>query len=99
MPSQIAACSLILSINIYELDAEKSQPTGFFKNCMSHNGLLRLNTDIWNNQSMHELSGYSICDLTDCLHELSVFISTNLQPNRLECFDIAAIKSLQKYDS
>lgn len=48
-PSQIAACSLILSINIYELDAEKTQPTGFFKNCMGHNGLLRLNTDIWNN--------------------------------------------------
>lgn len=48
---------------------------------------------------MHELTGYSIRELVDCLNDLSVFISTNLQPNRLECFDIAAIKSLQQYDA
>ena len=29
-PSQIAASALLLSINIFELDREKTQPMGFF---------------------------------------------------------------------
>ena len=98
-PSMIAACALIISVNIYELDREKNQPVGFFKDCMGTGGLLRMNTDIWNNRTVHELSGYSILDLTDCLYDLSIFISTNLQPNRLECFDIESIKTLKQYDA
>ena len=43
------------------------------------------------------LTGYSINDLKECLYELATFISTNLQPNRLDTFDIEAIKTTQLY--
>lgn len=66
---------------------------------MGTNGLLRLNTDIWNNRTVHDLTSYSIQDLIECLYDLSVFISTNLQPNRLECFDVEALKTIQQYDA
>ena len=66
---------------------------------MGANGLLRMNTGIWNNQTMHEMSSYSVTDLQDCLYDLSIFISTNLQPNRLECFDVEALKSIQQYEA
>ena len=52
---------------------------------------MALNLDIWNNQTVHTLTGYSILDIKDCLHELAIFISTNLQPNRLENFDVEGI--------
>lgn len=96
-PSMVAASALIISVNIYELDREKNQPVGFFKDCMGSNSLLRMNTNIWNNRTVHDLTGYSVHDLQDCLYDLSIFIATNLQPNRLECFDIEAIKSLTLY--
>lgn len=58
----IAACSIILAINIFERDSKSAE--GFFKNCQSLvPGMLELNVDIWNNQTIHSLSGYSIEDL------------------------------------
>jgi len=39
----IAACSIILAINIYEKDLEKYKNKGFFKNCVVTNGLCELN--------------------------------------------------------
>lgn len=48
-PSIVAACSLILSINIYERDLERFQAKGFFKDCAVNNGLMALNVGIWNN--------------------------------------------------
>jgi len=42
-PSMIAACSIILAINIYEKDMEKYKNKGFFKNCVVNNGLCELN--------------------------------------------------------
>ena len=77
-PSMIAAASLILSINIYERDLERYQSKGFFQNCEIRDGLVALNLDIWNNQTVHSLSGYSMLDVRDCLYELALFISTNL---------------------
>jgi hypothetical protein len=47
-----------------------------------------LNLDIWNNEDVVMLTGYSILDIKDCLHNLSQFISENLSPNRLAAFDI-----------
>ena len=32
-PSVMAACALLLSINIYERDLERHNPSGFFRNC------------------------------------------------------------------
>lgn len=94
----IAASSLILSINIYERDLERYQSKGFFQNCAIRDGLVALNLDIWNNQTVHCLSGYSILDIRDCLYELALFISTNLQPNRLENFDVDGIKKVSMYE-
>jgi len=94
-PSQIAACSMILSINIFEEDNQKNNPT-FFKK--PKNGKKELNTDIWNNEDVTSISGYSINDLKDCLFDLSEFISTMLSPNRLESFDLDAIKKLEPFN-
>lgn len=59
---------------------------------------MELNTHIWNNHNVHSLTGYSIDDIKQCLYDISVFISTNLQPNRLKSFDIDAILKIQKYE-
>jgi len=42
-PSQMAACSAILAINIYEKDLESHGQTSFFKNCKVKDGLQDLN--------------------------------------------------------
>ena len=98
-PSVIAACAIILAINIYERDLEKYQNKNFFVNSkVSAEGLMELNTQIWNNHNVHSLTGYAIDDIKHCLYDISIFISTNLQPNRLKSFDIEAILKLQKYE-
>merc|ERR1711981_1387826 len=98
-PSVISACAIILAINIYERDLEKYQNKNFFVNSkVNSEGLMTLNTDIWNNQNVHGLTGYAIEDIKYCLYDISIFISTNLQPNRLKSFDIEAIVQLQKYE-
>lgn len=95
----IAACAIILAINIYERDLEKYQNKNFFVNSkVSAEGLMELNTNIWNNHNVHSLTGYAIDDIKHCLYDISIFISTNLQPNRLKSFDIEAILKLQKYE-
>ena len=59
----IAACSIILAINIYEKDLEKYKVKGFFNDCAVKNNLTELNLYIWNNQNIHNLTGYSIEDI------------------------------------
>lgn len=58
-----------------------------------------MNLAIWNNRDVHQTTEYSIIEIMPCLYDLSVFISTNLQPNRLECFDVEALKQVVIYDS
>lgn len=58
---------------------------------------MELNTDIWNNERVTRLTGQSMDDIKRCLYDLSIFISTNLHPNRLESFDIEAIMKLENY--
>ena len=48
-PSQIAACSVILAINIFQTDKDLKSNDGFFNNCKFSNGMQELNLDIWNN--------------------------------------------------
>jgi len=55
-PSQIAACSLLLSINIFEEDQDHSSKRKFFK--PAKNGKKELNTIIWNNEEVTSVSGY-----------------------------------------
>ena len=85
-------------MNIYEKDLEKYKNKGFFKNCAVNNGLQEFNLDIWNNQDIHNLTGYSILDLNKCLFDLATFISNNLQPNRLISFDIKSILKAKIYN-
>ena len=49
---------------------------------------LELNTKIWNNEEVFNITNYSIDHLKKCMFDLALFISNNLSPNRLECFDI-----------
>lgn len=68
-PSQVAASSLILAINIYEWDFERRGKSNlnFFKNCKKKGNLVGMNLDIWNNEQVQKLSGYSIEDIKGCL--------------------------------
>lgn len=72
----------------------------FFKNVENENQgkttvLFYLNTDIWNNQNMYKLTGYSIEDLVESLMALSKFVSDNLVPNKLKYFDLEALRNLK----
>lgn len=85
----MAACATILSINIYERDL-KIQNNQFMDNI----GLIPLNTDVWNNRYVAEVTGYCIEMLKEPLYHLAVFIKKNLTPDRLLGFDVEAIKQL-----
>lgn len=100
-PSEVAACSVIISINIYKRDQEKydaengltvpGQPS-FFDMSERLNQLgeeqILLNTDIWNEEVVN-LTGYTVERLMgDLLLKLANFIRQNLTPDRLQGFDI-----------
>ena len=116
-PSQLAACAVIISINIYSRDQEKfdqigvysqgpsapSENTNSFFKISSRKGsegepLLLLNTDLWNNMKVANITGYSIEMLKDPLYDLSMFIRQNLSPDRLAGFDIEECKDLRNYE-
>ena len=88
---------MILSINIYEEDNQKSGKSVFFKK-IGKKGLKELNTDFWNNDRIVGITGYSVLDLKICLYDLAEFIASNLSPNRLSDFDIEAIKTIEPYN-
>lgn len=84
---------MLLSINIYKRDTEKYDKDGnvskdchnigsFFlqSNRLNAEGqpLLLLNTDIWNNKNILNLTGYDIEELSMPLYDLAVFIKKNL---------------------
>lgn len=90
-PSQIAAAAVLISINIFERDAEKNRKPedSFFKFDLEENKLF--NTDVWNNPEIVKSTGYSIEFLKDVIYKLSTFIKNNLTPNRLEGFNLVKI--------
>lgn len=94
-PSQLAACAVLLAINIYEKD--RSTADKFFKDCKVKDGLKELNLYIWNNPMVHNVTGYSIESLKQPMFEMSDFIRNNLSPNRLEGFDVEAILNVEMY--
>ncbi len=93
----IAACSIIIGINIFEKENLNISNANFFKNCKTSNGKTELNLEFWNNQYVHNLTGYSLDDLRVCLYDLAMFISDNLQPDRLESFDLNSINTTKLY--
>lgn len=100
-PSQIAACALVIAINIFERDQlryNNRQALEFFKGA-DLNKPLKLNTAIWNNPTVLKLTGYSIQMLARPMYELSVFITKNLTPNKLEGFDIHALLYLKNFNA
>ena len=94
-PSQIAACSCIISINIYE---EAEQNWKFFKFPPKDKGEGELNTSIWNNEKVSNITGYSIENLKTCLYDLCLFMRENLHPDRLVNFNLAVIKNITSSD-
>ena len=81
----IAACAALLSINIFE--HEQKENSSFFL-APNSSYLLELNTDIWNNKTVHETSCYSIEDIRPCLHKLAKFLAKNIIPSKMKVFDI-----------
>ena len=57
----IAACSTIIAINIFEIKQPDYEE--LYKNCKIINGKYELKVDMWNNEEMHNLTGYSIEDI------------------------------------
>ena len=57
-PSQIAAAAVILSINIYEKDMRNQKRRAeFFKDSqINQEGLTELNTRIWNNEYVYNIT-------------------------------------------
>jgi hypothetical protein len=47
-PSIIAACSIIISLNLFEINSGENK--NFFKNKINSLDLLEMNVEIWNNQ-------------------------------------------------
>lgn len=64
-PSEIAAASCILSINIFkkeEIDSQngKQGKQPFLEDCKEKSGMFYLNTRIWNNHRVVSITGYTI---------------------------------------
>jgi hypothetical protein len=85
----MAACAVILSINIYERDLRIKN------NLQQKVGLIQLNTEVWNNIYVVQTTGYCMELLKEPLYQLAKFIQKNLTPDRLQGFDIEGINDLQ----
>ena len=60
--------------------------------------MFKLNTTIWNNQEVYDLTLYSIEDIKEELISLTKFISENLVPNKLKYFDVEALKNIKNVE-
>lgn len=109
--SQIAACALILAINIQKMCQyvkdlfSHKKVDNFFKkaNPKSVSPIRKeikersfnLNVSMWNNQKVYSHTGYTIEMIKDCLYDFSQFIQKNLYPNKLKYFNIENIKTVK----
>ena len=80
-PSTLVASSVIISINIYERD---NSPASFNKT----QNLLTLNMQMWNNIKMVSATDLTIEMLKEPIHDLATFMRDNLEPDRMEGFDL-----------
>ena len=103
-PSQIAACAVILSINIFkkeEIDYNNENGTSgarsdFLQKAKENPKKYYLNTQIWSNAEVEKASGYKMAQLAEPLYDLSQFMEQTLEPNRLEDFHLEQITSIQE---
>ena len=57
----------------------------------------QLNTDIWNNNDIKKVSGYSILDIKHCIYDSATYASNNLSPNHLENFNLDSILETEEF--
>ena len=50
--------------------------------------LLRFNTQVWNNQQVLKVTGYTYTAIKQCLYTLANYIRESLVPDRLQGFDL-----------
>lgn len=102
-PSQIAACVVILSINLAKKnellrEAQTSQSSSamspkhsrgfsFFEKCRITNNNL-INVSMWNNQEVMKSSGYTIEMIKEPLYLLAQCLKDGMKSNQLEDFNI-----------
>mmetsp|Transcript_2689 Transcript_2689/g.4531 ORF Transcript_2689/g.4531 Transcript_2689/m.4531 type:complete len:410 (+) Transcript_2689:474-1703(+) len=122
-PSQIAAASVVISINIHEKEQFikktskrrnsesggkisqnffETDPMELYKifqvdqeHPLPATKKINMNTKIWTNFKVISQAGFSIEMIREPLYHLAFFIQENLQPNRLEGFDIESVKTLK----
>jgi hypothetical protein len=123
-PSKLAACSVLIAINIFKRDQEEFQKTGVFasyQGSLDEFGLepkqndqsyfvispnkkdgmnqLLLTTDLWNNPTVVAVAGYTVEMLAQPLSDMVIFIRKNLNPDRLEGFDIDSVKFIKNFSA
>jgi len=59
--------------------------------CSKRTVLLQVNTQVWNNQQVLEVTGITYKALKQCLYELANYIRESLTPDRLYGFDLETI--------
>ena len=60
---------------------------------------LLLNTDKWNNPTVVAVTGYTIEMLVQPLSAMAAFIRENLNPDRLEGFDIDSVQLSKNFSA
>ena len=123
-PSKLAACSVLIAINIFKRDQEEYQKTGVFADYKEspdefgfepkHNdqsyfvispnkkdgmNQLLLANDIWNNSTVVAVAGYTMEMLVQPLSDMLAFIRKNLNPDRLEGFDIDSVQFYKNFSA
>lgn len=110
-PSQIAACVVILSINLAKKnellrDAQNSsstvspkfKATGYFEKCRMSNQYL-INVSMWNNAEVMKSSGYTIEMIKEPLYLLAQCLKDGMKSNQFDDFNIDQIKRLTNFKS
>ena len=52
---------------------------------------------MWNNAEIVKTTGYPMSTLKPCLYDLAFFARDSLNPNRLWCFDLESIRTIDDY--
>ena len=90
--SQLAACAVIISNNIYQL-GKNIKSFKFEKKGEEY----LLNTDIWNNPYIIGLTGYTIEMLKIPLYRLCHFIRESLTPDRLALMNLEDLLHVKNF--
>lgn len=111
-PSQLAACIVIIAVNILrktQIDSQKKAEAitnivhfqnkhamNFLKKCPT-TGLYIMNTDIWNNPEVTRITGYTLEMIKEPLLTLCQHLQSEIRSSQLEDFNVDYIRSLRNY--